>query len=271
MDNRITHERIKQHLHYDWFKYVVFVVLCVFVFSLAYTWSGNYRAFEELDIFVTCYSYMDDDFKEDALKYLNKNCSNNVVKVIGVSHISAISGSWGESLNAMAMNDRTSFLILPESQMENYASTFLCMYSVSAGSHKVNTEIWNAIMPDELKENYAVPDNINDYVERMAAASDDAQLQEIKKEANAENENLYFDKGNRGIGVYGIRVDNLYDVTRIRFKSDRPDLYPDEKYYLVMHYNNHNSGSYGYTEKITEHYESFALVKFFLTRYGVPQ
>ena len=66
MDNKITRDRIKQHMHYDWYKYVVCVLLCVFIFSLAYTWSGNYRAYEELDVFITCYDFYDDDFKSDA-------------------------------------------------------------------------------------------------------------------------------------------------------------------------------------------------------------
>ena len=271
MDNKVTGDRIKQHIHYDWYKYVVCVVLCVFVFSLAYTWSGNYRAYEELDVFITCYDFMDDDFKSDALKYLNENCDNNIVKVIGLSEMSAISGSWGEALNAMGFNDRTSFLILPESQMDTYASGFLCMYSVASGTHNANAEIWNAVIPDELKDFYALPDNIDECVDKLAKAKTDAELKTVKDEVNAINENLYFDKGGRGIGVYGVRVDNLADITRIRFKSTNPALYPDEKYYLVMHYNNHNSGSYGYTNKITGHYESFAFVKFFLTRYGVPK
>ena len=269
MDNKITRDRIKQHMHYDWYKYVVCVLLCVFIFSLAYTWSGNYRAYEELDVFITCYDFYDDDFKSDALKYLNKNCSNNIVKVIGVSSMSAISPSWGEALNSMGYNDRTAFMILPESQMDTYAATFLCMYSVTANSGKTDENIWKAVIPDELKEFYAIPENVGEYIDRMAKAESDEQLVEIKKEVNAINENLYFDKGNRGMGVYGIRVDNLADTTRIRFKSYDPDRYPDEKYYLVMHYNNHNSGSYGYTNKIDGHYESFALAKFFLTRYGV--
>ena len=31
MDNKVTGDRIKQHIHYDWYKYVVFVVRFCFL------------------------------------------------------------------------------------------------------------------------------------------------------------------------------------------------------------------------------------------------
>ena len=38
MDNKVTGERIKQHLYYDWYKYVALAIVCIFVFVVAYVW-----------------------------------------------------------------------------------------------------------------------------------------------------------------------------------------------------------------------------------------
>ena len=256
MDNKVTGDRIKQHFHYDWYKYVALAAVCVFVFALAYTWSGNLRSYEELDAMITCYEFYDSEFTEDALEYLNENVDGN--------------------------SDRTSFLILPESKVEEWAKTFMCMYNVYTPGGVYNTDVWGRIIPEQLRDHYRVPGSAASYYMRIAevnqqcdngeidADTRDEQVAAIYAELNALNENLYFAEDANGIeGVYALRVDNLVNISSyINFKNDD---YEDEKYYLVMHYRNGNIGEYGLSERTYSHYESFYLINFMLTRYGVSE
>ena len=99
MDNKVTGERIKQHLYYDWYKYVALAIVCIFVFVVAYVWSGNLRSYEELDVMLTCYDFFDSDFEDDAMDYLNENAAGNIVKLISVQHIAPQSNLLAETLS----------------------------------------------------------------------------------------------------------------------------------------------------------------------------
>lgn len=280
MDNKITADRIKQHIHYDWLIYVVVLLVSVFVFSLAYTWSGNLRSYEELDVMITCYELYDAKFADDALKYLNENAEDNIVKSINVQRVSPQANSWAEVLNNYGFGDRTSFIILPESKVDDWAKTFMCMYNTFAEGSVYNANVWERIIPDELKEFYKVPSNAQDYFDEIRAInaeiesgiideeSGKTRIKDVYAELNALNENLYFAEDYSGVqGVFALRVDNLENIaSHILFKDEQ---YEDEKYYMVMHYRNGNIGEYGLKEKTYSHYESFWLIRFMLTRYGV--
>lgn len=282
MDNKVTGDRIKQHFHYDWYKYVALAAVCVFVFALAYTWSGNLRSYEELDAMITCYEFYDSEFTEDALEYLNENVDGNIVKRINVQSIVPQAPGWGEVLSSYGFSDRTSFLILPESKVEEWAKTFMCMYNVYTPGGVYNTDVWGRIIPEQLRDHYRVPGSAASYYMRIAVVNQqcdngeidadtrDEQVAAIYAELNALNENLYFAEDANGIeGVYALRVDNLVNISSyINFKNDD---YEDEKYYLVMHYRNGNIGEYGLSERTYSHYESFYLINFMLTRYGVSE
>lgn len=280
MDNKITGDRIKQHLHYDWYKYVAIAAVCIFVFVLAYTWVGNNRSYEELDTMFTCYDFYDADFASDALDYLNENVENNIIRRVNVQEVSPQSNSWGEILSAYGFGDRTSFLILPESKIDEWANTFMCMYNTGMQGGAYNSDVWERIIPEQLREFYAVPGEVATYFEAISRAETDfdegmissQELEQIKKDnyaiINSLNENLYLAKDANGTeGVYALRVDNLINVSSyVSFKSK---AYEDERYFLVMHYRNGNIGEYGIVNKTREHYESFYLIRFLLTRYGV--
>lgn len=280
MDNKVTGDRIKQHFHYDWYKYVAIAVVCIFVFVLVYTWSGNHRSYEELDTMFTCYDFYDADFASDALDYLNETCEGNIVKRINVQNVSPQSQNWGEIISSYGFGDRTSFLILPESKIDQYAKMFMCMFNTRMPDGAYNSDVWRRIIPEELKEFYAVPENADDCFRAIEKAHTDCDSGEITVEErdkiqeeqykllNTLNENLYFAKDADGYeGVYALRIDNLPNVSSYLALEDKK--YEKEKYYLVMHYHNGNIGEYGNSDKTRDHYESFYLIRFLLTRYGV--
>ncbi len=267
MDNKFTADRFKQHLHYDWYKYVAVAIVGIFVFVLAYTWAGNYRDYETLEVMLTCYDWYDTDFENDALRYLNENVEGNSVKQLAIQEISAQSGYWGEAISGYGFGTRTSFLIIPESKIAEYASTFMCMYMVDDNSNNYNNDVWKRMVPSELEEFYAVPQSASDLFDKLENAVDE-ERENILGELNSLNENVYFAVNSKGVrGVYALRVDNLVNIgSGMKFDYANTE---DEKYYLVMHYRNSNVGPYGINEKTLSHYESFYLIRFFLNRYGV--
>ena len=97
MDNKVTGERIKQHLYYDWYKYVALAIVCIFVFVVAYVWSGNLRSYEELDVMLTCYDFFDSDFEDDAMDYLNENAAGNIVAYKRTAHCAAVESLGGNA------------------------------------------------------------------------------------------------------------------------------------------------------------------------------
>lgn len=268
MDNKFTADRFKQHLHYDWYKYVACAIVGIFVFVLAYSWAGNYRDYESLEVMLTCYDWYDSDFCADAIEYLNKNVEGNSVKQIAIQNISAQSGYWGEAISGYGFGKRTSFLIIPESKISEYASTFMCMYMVDVNANNYNNDVWKRIIPSELRDFYYVPESAVELLDKIAVSDNDEKREKLMEELNLINENVYFAVNSKGVqGVYALRVDNLPNIgSAMKFDHEDTDY---EKYYLVMHYRNSNVGQYGINKKTMNHYESFYLIKFFLNRYGV--
>ena len=78
MDTRITKERYKAHLEYDWFKYLLIILCAVLFFTLIYTMtSPKLSPSEEFEILIHTYYY--DNKKLDEIKgeLLNVMSSGN--------------------------------------------------------------------------------------------------------------------------------------------------------------------------------------------------
>ncbi|HEY8390639.1 MAG TPA: hypothetical protein VIL26_06810 [Clostridia bacterium] len=83
MDNRITKERFNNHLEYDWFKYIVFILIAVFLWVFIYSTLDKLKDYQKLDIFITV--PFDDEqterFEADFIKYLSDMGDNTVKEV----------------------------------------------------------------------------------------------------------------------------------------------------------------------------------------------
>lgn len=268
MDNKFTSERFKKHLHYDWYKYVGVLLLGIFFFSLIYTWSGNYRDHEVLEGMITCYSWYDTDFESDALGYLNENVDNNTVKKLAIQEVSVQSADWLDIIQGFGLGQRTAFMVLPEQYLKEFVGNFMCLYNTSEDAGAYNYDVWEKIIPEQLRDFYAIPENAEQYADMIAAAEKSEDAASLLDELNALNDNVYFARGaTGGFGVFALRIDNLPNIAgAMSFKE--PGV-PDEKYYLLLYGKNSNVGKYGVNEKTYSHNEAFYLFRFILTRYGV--
>ena len=70
MDNKITRERLSLMLKYDWFKFVVVLVVAIVVPVFVFSWIGNTRKWEHIDILIVADKFYDEDLAKDALAYL---------------------------------------------------------------------------------------------------------------------------------------------------------------------------------------------------------
>ena len=152
----------------------------------------------------------------------------------------------------------TLIMVLPESQMENWANWFFPLKK-NAEDDPLGTyqkRVWNRMIPSELLDWYSNDENVywgNEYVDGQ---------------------------GNVGASaVYALRVDNLPGIDRyFKFTLTEEEAftagikdYQPEKYYLLVNYMNYNLGEYGKSEKYYAHSEGFGVVRYFLQRYGVQK
>ena len=260
MKERITGERIKEHFHYDWFKYVAVFLACIFVFFVAYTWMGNLRVYERLEGFITCYNYYDETaFEEAVVDHLNSSdyaySQTNSVKEVSFYTLPENSPSWGETLSAYCMDKGTIIVVLPESKMADYANWFFPLKVKDNKNYE--QRVWNRIIPSELKEWYENEENL------------------FVSEDDADGDG----KGDGSSSVYGLRIDNLPNISSAMKFTLTPEEaeergivdYVPEKYYLLVHYRNYNIGEFGMKPKYYSHAEGFEVVRFFLSRYGVTR
>lgn len=70
MDNKITKERLNNHLEYDWFKYVLILIVSIVLFIFVFRQINVNRSFEEIHIFASCYEYKTNTFCADTLQAL---------------------------------------------------------------------------------------------------------------------------------------------------------------------------------------------------------
>lgn len=73
MDNKITKERFNNHLEYDWFKYIVFILVAVFLWIFIYSVLDKLKEHQKLDIFITVSFNQEqtEKFEADFIKYLS--------------------------------------------------------------------------------------------------------------------------------------------------------------------------------------------------------
>ncbi|HEY8423214.1 MAG TPA: hypothetical protein VIL23_00420 [Clostridia bacterium] len=81
MDNKITKERLNNHLEYDWFKYLIFILAAVFLWYFVYSMLDRLKDHERIDIFITVpYSpEKAEEFRLDLLEYF-KDLGDATVK-----------------------------------------------------------------------------------------------------------------------------------------------------------------------------------------------
>ncbi|HHW89540.1 MAG TPA: hypothetical protein GX745_01370 [Clostridiales bacterium] len=88
MDNEITRERLNNHLEYDWFKYILFILAAVFLWVFIYSMLDKAKDYQKLDIFVTVpiSNEKAQEFETDFIEYLNALDDKTVKEVNFIYH-----------------------------------------------------------------------------------------------------------------------------------------------------------------------------------------
>jgi len=88
MDNKVTKERFNNHLEYDWFKYIAFILVAVFLWIFVYSMLDKLKDYQKLDVFITV-PFNDNQaekFEADFIKYLSDMGDDTVKSVNFIYH-----------------------------------------------------------------------------------------------------------------------------------------------------------------------------------------
>lgn len=88
MDNKITKERLNNHLEYDWFKYIIFILIAIFLWYFIYSMLDKIKDYQKIDFFVMVgvSNEKTKEFETDFVNYLNGLGDDSVKEVNFVYH-----------------------------------------------------------------------------------------------------------------------------------------------------------------------------------------
>ena len=82
MDNKVTKKRISRHLEYDWYKYLIIIVLSIALCGYGFYMLNRTRAYEKLDIFISCYKSNEGTLAYDFYETIKKRATTGCEKLI---------------------------------------------------------------------------------------------------------------------------------------------------------------------------------------------
>lgn len=276
MDNKITRERLKVSLKYDWLAYVAVAVVAIFLSVFIFGWIANLKTDEKIEIFIVCNEHYDDTLGEDALKYLQENVEGNRILQVNVTYVSPSDTNYRD-LYSTNGGSSSSILILPKSEMEltGYMYPFLVdkQHFTDKTKEPVDCLTYAGTMinlSEEMKEYYFSGTNwqyrMFRYIYTGENEEDDDYLAnvasgcmygfEISALAGGQNYKFYqYDKT-------GIKYHNKLDGT--------PDLsrpYTEPGYLVINDANCYTVGKLCRDKKYHNRTETFIVAKFILERY----
>ncbi len=123
MDNKVTKERLNNHLEYDWFKYVLILIVSIVLFIFVFRQINVNRSFEQIQIFASCYEYKSNTFCEDTLAALQAE-DDKTVRELSFNPQNPRSSEFTTLLSTQG-NITSDLLILGKSYAEGYKGAYL--------------------------------------------------------------------------------------------------------------------------------------------------
>lgn len=237
MDNKVTKERLNNHLEYEWFLYVLILIGSIVVFFFVFQQINANRDFEEINIFATCYEYKSNTFCEDTLAEWNGK-GDKTVREINIEAQST-QGEQYSTLLSTHGNVTSDILILAKFHAEQSRGSYLA---------------WD----DELIERC-----IPEYYRDKAAF--------LTYEYTAENG----EKKTVKCGLRVDTLKNIGDIFGFAPSDEIPDPLPEDDYgkhdtefYLVINRDSRNIGKYHYKGKAKEeNTQVFTLIRHLIETY----
>ena len=251
MDNKVTKKRINDHLEYDWYKYLIILVLGIVLFYFAFSQINRTRDYEDVNIFVSCYEADDNRFTDRVLEdmtrqnYENARYGEAVLREISFETQDPLGKEYSTLFQTHGMVS-SDVLILGESLLESMGAGFL-------------------VLTDEILNDYILPGLTADgNPDGAALGINDLQYHYVKREDGTELRT--------GIKVSGFS--NLPFKTDWRSVEQYKEQYseveeneqPDDEFYLVINTSSVNIGGFGKKAKKANR-QTFYVVNRFIKYY----
>ena len=250
MDNKVTKQRVLDHLEYDWYKYLILIIVGIIVVVFTFQQINRNKEDEDFTIFFTAYSARENTFIADVSaefeseSYDSATYGPNIFREMTIEFQSPNSSSYNElyTTHGEVLSD---VLIVHKSYFEYQENDVT----------KISFSVFKYLQ-------------LNDDILRLLG---------IEDKTTSEYDFMCVDKdGNRvnvtdeGALIYGIRIDNLSkidSIAQLKYEKDDGEIQSDE-YYLYFSRDKANIGEYNPKNKKTENKQAFYCVKRFLEKYG---
>ncbi len=227
MDNKVTKKRINDHLEYDWFWYliilIVSVLLCWFVFSQI----NRTRDYEDINFFVSCYDAGDNGFEARIKREMASDSyrlagtdkyGENVLRSITFETQDPLGKEYATLLQTHGMVSSDILIVGEKYFMQNSAQNFL-------------------ELTDELLTQYLLPEGLT---------VDDLQYFTVESEGAVKR--------------YGIKVSDFsrlpftmnwrsVESYKTQYAESPEEEQPDDTFYLIFNPSSVNIGKFGRKSK----------------------
>ncbi len=251
MDNKVTKKRLNDHLEYDWYKYLIILVLGIVVFYFSFSQINRTRDYEDVNIFVSCYESDDNRFTDRVLEdmvrqnYETARYGEGVLREIAFETQDPLGKEYATLFQTHGMVT-SDILIIGKSLIESMGGGFL--------------ELTDAILND-----YILPGLTMDGTPDGASLGIDG----------LEYYNIEFENGtSRRVGIKISNFSNLPFKTDWRSVENYKEQYseaseeeqPDDEFYLVINPSSVNIGGFGKKAKGANR-QTFYVVNRFIKYY----
>lgn len=245
MDNKVTKKRINDHLEYDWFKYILILIVGIVLWVFVYGQIERDRDYETIDIFISAYaSYenqyvdktylamanaMDSKYGQDVIRSLNLNVQNP----LGNEYGTLLMTQGNESSDVLILGDK----LLQEGAMRGYIE-----------------------LTDELLNDYLLPDVL---VGGKQLTIDD--LEYIYYEApdgTRTRHGIRVDTFAKMSGTQGAAFETNYKNVEAYKEKDFGENLPDTTFYLVLNPKSVSLGKFGKKSEPQNAQALFCVQKF---------
>ena len=250
MDNKVTKKRITDHLEYDWYKYLIFVIVGIVAVVFTFQQINRNKNDEDFAIFFTAYSARENTYVGDVYgafdseNYDAETYGPNIFREISIEFQSPDSNEFGTlfSTHGQITSD---VVIVHKSYFEQTTEDNKKLYFSALGYLELT---------DEVLALLGIEDKNNSQYEFMCVNTDGERVP----------------VGEEGGRICGIRIDNLSKIggiAQLTKETAEGEKVADE-YYLYILRDGANIGPYGKKNKKPENKQTFFCVRQLLEKYG---
>ena len=253
MDNKVTKQRVINHLEYDWYKYLIFVIVGIIIIVFTFQQINRNKEDEDFTIFFTAYSMRENSFMRDikgefeSESYDSATYGPNIFREMTIEPQSPSSSTYSElySTHGEVLSD---VLIVHKSYFEHQDDD---------GNLTYNSVFRFLQLNDDILRLLGIEDKTTSEYEFMCVDSSGKRVDVTAQDAR----------------IYGIRIDNLSNIdsiAQLKMEKDDGEIITDE-YYLYLSRDKANIGEYNPKNKKPENKQTFYCVRRFLEKYGPVQ